>query len=87
MSFKIETDVQGAEFIAGDVAQFGGRDRRTCLELRQIVYDVWGHAYTVDPQKHALARLAPHEADMVRFFEAERGRADPDIFSGDPPAS
>ena len=79
MTCKIKDDGSGQLCVLSDKLD------NAWLVLDTVVYDhVRGHAYTVDPQKHALARLSPAEAAKLQWCETGHPRAAPDIFSGEP---
>ena len=85
MTFKIEPDGTGQVCVFSDEPEVGGNVGKDALILDHVVYDhVTGHAYCVDQQKDALARLTPMEAEKLKFCERERPRAEPDIFTGEP---
>ena len=84
MTFKIEPDGSGQLCVFSDEPEVGGHVAVDALILDLVVYDhVHGHAYCVDPQKYALARLTPLEAEKLRYCERNRPRAEPDIFTGE----
>ena len=86
MAFRIERDGAGQVCVVSDVAEVGGTGRHDTLVLNHVVYDhATGQAFTVDPQKQALHRLSPMEAEKLRFCQKERPRAEADIFSGPAP--
>ncbi len=87
MTFSIKSDPSGQTCVFSDKAEVGGNAGNDALVLDHVVYDhANGHAYLVDPQKHALARLSPMQAEKLRFCEKQHPRADADIFTGEPPS-
>ena len=85
MTFKILPDGSGQLCVFSDEPEVGGNVGSDALVLDDVFYShVTGHAYCVDPQKYALARLTPMEAEKLRYCERERPRAEADIFTGEP---
>ena len=85
MTFSIKPDGTGQVCVFSDEPEVGGNVASDALILDHVVYDhVTGHAYCVDPQKDALARLTPMESEKLKFCARERPRADVDIFTGPP---
>lgn len=81
MTFTVEIDGAGQRCIVGE--QDG---RGYWLVLDDVVFDAArGHGYRVDRQAKGLHRLSPLDAEMLRWYEAEHPRAEPNIFAGDPP--
>ncbi len=85
MTLSIKTDGTGQVCVCDDTPQGDGNHFPAALVLDTVVYDhANGHAYTVNQQLHALARLSPAEAEKLKWCEKGHPRAAPDIFSGEP---
>ena len=85
MTYSIKSDPAGQICVCDDTPEGAGNRFAAPLVLGTVVYShATGHAFTVDPQKHALARLSPAEAEKLKFCEKEHPRAAPVIFSGEP---
>ena len=81
MNYRIETDGLGREVIAGEV---GGRP--VFLVLEHVMRDrSHGHSWLTNDARTSLERLAPWQADMLKWLEKERPPAEPVIFAGDSP--
>ena len=79
-------DVTGQTCLCDDTPEGAGNRFPAPLVLDTVLYShATGHAYTIDPQKHALARLSPAEAAKLAWCEKEHPRAEPNIFAGEPP--
>ena len=85
MTLSIKSDSAGQTCVCDDTPQGAGNRFAAPLVLDHVLYShATGHAYTVDPQRHALHRLSPAESAKLEFCKTEHPRADPDIFSGEP---
>ncbi len=85
MTYSIKTGPTGQVCVCDDTPEGAGRRFAAPLVLSHVVYDhASGHAFTVDPQKHALGRLSPANAAKLEWCKKEHPRANPDIFSGEP---
>ena len=79
--FKIETDGMGRECIVGEL---DGRD--VYLVLEHVMLDrAHGHGWLTNDARNVLSRLAPWQAEALIWHEAKHGRAEPNIFFGEPP--
>ena len=76
MTFSIKTDPSGQTCVCDDTPEGAGKRFPAPLVLDHVLYShATGHAFTVDPQKHALARLSPASAEKLKFCEKKHPRA------------
>ena len=81
MTFKVETDAAGRECIVGELD-----GRAVYLVLEHVMYDrAHGHGWLTNDARDTLQRLSPMHAEMLIWYEAKHGRAEPNIFWGEPP--
>ncbi len=81
MTIKIEPDIYGKDIIWCEVD-----GRPTALPTDHILIRASdGHVFTAPVGLHGLARLAPHDVEMVEYWLRERGvEIGPNVFAGDP---
>ena len=86
MAIKIETNKRGVEELVGE----NSRGQKHVFDANRIfIRAADGHVFLGPsiPLTETLARLNPHEADMVRHWLGERsGGHTPNVFAGEPPS-
>ena len=86
MTLSIKSDTAGQTCVCDDTPLGAGHRFASPLVLDHVLYShATGAAYTIDPQKHALHRLSPADAAKLEWCKKEHPRAEPNIFSGEPP--